>query len=189
MAYTPVANAAQHDFCLLGGQITPGIARIEGLSRKQKWDVKDGQGQKGAKITYVGDVLSKFRIKVTLWDDEQFKVWKANIDPVLQKSWNPPHPAIDIWHPDTVEKGIKSIVVEDVSQFVEIKDGWEITINVVEYREPKPDYGTPKGGLAVATGNAGTKEDKSNKELKELKKQAKFKEDKIAQRRARRDNK
>ena len=114
-----------------------------------------------------------------------FDLWETEIDPVLQKSINPPHPAIDIWHPDCVSMNVKSIVVEEVSQFVEIKDAWEVTLNVIEYREPKPDYGTPKGSSSKS-GNAETKEDKSSEELKKQKSQAAYKEDQIAQRKARR---
>lgn len=184
--YNPIANAVQHDFCILGSNISPGICQVQGLSKKQKWDVKDGQGTKGAKITFVGDVLAKFKIKFTLWEEYHFDLWESQIVPVLQKSLDPPHPALDIWHPDCVEKGIKSVVVEDISQFVEAGDGFDITITFIEYREPKPDFGTPKGSAATVNGPVETKEDKASKNLQDKKARNTFKKDLIAQRKARR---
>ncbi len=184
MAYNPIRNAFESDFVLLGGKLTPGIAVVEGLSRKSKWDVKDGQGQKGAKVTYVGESPSKFRIKFTLWSDVQFILWDKNIKPVLSLSRNPPHPAIDIWHPDCVDVGVKSVIVEDVTKFVENGDGWDCTVSFIEFTEPKPDFGTSKGAVASAVGNAKTKEDKTNPLIVQQNNEIQFKKAELERRRA-----
>jgi hypothetical protein len=181
--YNPIANPFEHDLALIGGAITPGLVKIEGLSSKQKWDVKEGKGEKGATITYGGDSLSKFSLRCTLWESAHFDVWAQNIKPVLATSWAPPHPAVDIWHPELVERGVRSVVVEDISQFTANGDGFDIVVKCIEYRAPKPATGTTSKSNTT-TGKAETKREVGQAKLKSQREEIAFKQDELAKRRA-----
>jgi hypothetical protein len=138
------------DWVDFGGQITPGIAEIVGAGTPRRWDERDSYGVAGALVVYHGLKLSHFSVKlrlVTTQDWEDWYAFKPFVDKVpVGKRQGP----IDITHPLLQQAGIRSVVVEDVLQPVQVEDGiWEIEIQLIEYRKPRLSLSKPEGAKAT----------------------------------------
>lgn len=170
MAWNPLDDPIDH--FTLGGQRSPGVAEIIGLGSPRKWDEKKGYGTSGATLVYAGDGLVAFSAKVYLTTRADWNDWHA-FAPLVERSPKGDKPkALDIWHPQTEAKDIRSVIVEDV--LGPSRDGddgrWQVEIKFKQYRAPKPALSKPKG----SSSNAGnTQEDERDKLIRELTQQVK----------------
>jgi hypothetical protein len=154
------------DYLLLGGKRTPGSVKLSGHGRAEKWDVKEGDGQGGATVTYKGEELSKFTATFELGDGDDyddFADWDAFV-PILRRATGAKEPsALDVFHPDLARLDIKSVVVTKIGGLVhDGKGGATVAVDFLEYRPPVPKGGTPNGSSAnagAAGGAAGGAQD------------------------------
>lgn len=153
----PIVLPENWDSFVAFGMESPGICQITGAARKSGWDVKKSKGAKGAVITYTQDEVAKFSAKLLMWLPEHFEAWdvfrpKLAFDPVKNKQST----SFDIYHPALSDLGIKSVVVEEVSQITPEGDGlFSVTISFIEYLPPPKVNAvkTPAG----SSGNSGGK--------------------------------
>ena len=136
-AIDPIANPRAWDVIGLGNLTSPGICRISGFKRKNKWDFKDGKGQVGTTPTLVGvPAIRNGTITFSLWTSQHFADW-LTFAALFQ--YQPAGPsqvtAIDIYHPSFVYIGLTSVVCDDISP-PEYKGGgiWEIVVTMSEYK-------------------------------------------------------
>lgn len=177
MAWNPLDDPIDH--FLLAGKKSPGIAELLGLASPRKWDEKKGYGTSGATIVYAGDGLAKFSAKIFLTTTEDWDAWHA-FAPLVEKAPDGSKPkALDIWHPQCEQKGIRSVVVEDVVG--PARDGddgrWVVEVKFIQYRAPKPALAKPKGSSNSSAGPGGnktnTEEDERDRLIRELTQQVK----------------
>jgi len=134
------------DTVVLGGRPIPGRATPAKGGAPFKWDERPGFGLAGASLVPIGGGLSAFEIIVQLWTEEQFGEWETFANQVLGKP-KPPY-GLSIVHPlvNRAPLNIKSVVVEDVSQFEDDDYGlFTCTISVRAYRAPAPLLVKPAG--------------------------------------------
>lgn len=169
----PITTPDVYDVFALAGQTSPGLCDIEGAGSPRKWDVRDGHGQSGATVAFTGNSLSKFKIKVRLYTPEEFAAWQT-FRTLLDKAPDGTKPkSLDIYHPWLAELGIKSVVVEDVKQCEQPKDGeFVYEIAFIQWQAPKPSAGVPKGSKSTAT-PASDAGDAADKMIADLLKQVK----------------
>jgi hypothetical protein len=151
------------DFVILGGDLLPGLAKIEGARRPFKWDEKEGAGTIGASLTYRGERLVPSAIVLQFWLEEQIDEWDS-VRPRLKPDARNVK-ALDIVHPSLEDLEVRSVVVDEIGA-LEHKGGglFEVRISVKEYKPPPKANasGSPSGssssskskGGAAGTGNA-----------------------------------
>jgi hypothetical protein len=148
------------DYILIEGQQSPGIALLPGgASSPKKWDEKKGYGTSGSTITYTGDGLAAFEVKIQLFTAQQWDVeWPAFRDLLRKPPQGQKPKALGIWHPILEEHEITSVVVEDVVGWVAALDGSarEWTVKFKQFRKPKAAVATP-GGSSTSSGKAPAK--------------------------------
>lgn len=137
MPFNPLLEPV--DYIMLAAQQSPGLATITGASSPRRWDKRKGYAQTGARVVFRGVDLASFTVTLRLYSDLDWKNWHG-WRPLVQR---PPvgerARAMDIYHPMLEDLGIKSVVVEDVSQPRQTADGeWSIDIKFIEYRRPLP---------------------------------------------------
>jgi hypothetical protein len=136
------------DWILLAGTVSPGIvSAVAGASNPRTWDEKKATGSSGATLTYQGDGLAKFGVKLSLWLPEHFAEWdtfKTLLVPPTKDSR-----ALDIWHPrlEQLPVPVTSVVVEECGSPEPADDTglWSVEIKFKEYRAPKPATSTTSG--------------------------------------------
>lgn len=142
------------------GQWSPGVCEVAGAGTPRDWDIRKGYGFTGATIIYTGDNVARFDVAIRIWTQTQLDEWREFYRTFLQKpprnvttvtSSSPFLPtvqpkALRISHPVLDELGINDVVVEDVTQFVQIKSGvWELVVKLLQYRAPIAMLGKPSG--------------------------------------------
>lgn len=152
----PVDLWALYDFVMLCSQQSPGIAKLSGFKRAQKWDVKDGDGQDGATTTLKGDVIAKGTITLQLWADESGYDAFADYDEwrkIFVASIGNKSKGLDIYHPDLARLDIKAISIEAEGQLEhDGKGGATVKIDILEFKPPKPKPAqTPDGSKKKKT--------------------------------------
>lgn len=162
----PEENAESFDYLFLGGVQFPGLCTDIGGNNPRKWDKKDAQGSSGATLTYVGDGLSSFSVKLQLgWGidglslAEEWSLWH-NVKYLLAPPTTKKPEALEIYHPilEALPVPIHAVIVEDVSAFKQVTHGiWEVEIKLSQHRAPKP-ANTKSDGTKSGKGN-GTKDD------------------------------
>lgn len=140
------------DYCLLQGQKSPGIIEFPDLETKVRWDILQGPGWSGGYPIFRGDTLSEFSAILRLyttkdWDD--FNSWKH----LLGKTKTGTRPqALSIWHPilEIAEPPIRAVVIKGWKPPTQVDDGvWAITISMMQFRKPKPQYAAPQSAQAT----------------------------------------
>lgn len=149
---SPVELPELYDFVLLCGQPSPGLCKLSGFKRAQKWDVKDGNGQDGATTTLTGDVIAKGTITIQLWQDDrndvdnffaEYDEWRK----IFLASIGNKSKGLDIYHPDLARLGISSICIEAEGQLQhDGKGGATVAIDILEFKPPKPKPATTPDG-------------------------------------------
>jgi hypothetical protein len=151
------------NYVLVGGKKSPGIAEIVGASDVRGYDERRGYGLSGAYCIFKGKELAKWSIKLRFYEPQDYldwQQWKKLINKVPTKQL--PN-ALDIWHPQLEELGIKSFQLKELPQAVQEQDGlWVVDIKCIEFRKPK---------LAVAKADASkpqAPESVKDKKIREL---------------------
>lgn len=150
----PLRLPRQWDFVFVGGVPSPGLAKVSKAGQPWKWDEKDGPGTQGATQTYRGSRLSHFTITLTFWLEEHFDEWDRWQTLLAYDSTKKNVTAVDVYHPALADRGIKSIIIENIGQ---VEDGpkpqtWVVQIDVSQYGPPrKSPTTTPSSSSANQT--------------------------------------
>lgn len=132
------------DVITLAGVQSPGVVSLSGHERAVKWDRKEAGGQDGESTTRKGVEACEFTATFSLVIDpsiglDEEIMWREGFLPVLNATFNGTLPqAVDIYHPDLVDVGIKSVVVRKIGGLVrDGKGGSKVTVTFLEYRPAK----------------------------------------------------
>jgi hypothetical protein len=166
----PLDQPDAWDVVVLGGQPSPGppgYAVVSGASAPRKLDIKDGQGQSGATVTYKGEKLSQFTVTIYLVETSDWVAW-FKWRKLLEK---PPlgvaAKAIPIYHPALAALKIASVLIEEEGQ--PEPDGetglYKVPIKMVQWKKPTPTLGTPQGS---ADGSNPTPQDAAEAKIADL---------------------
>jgi hypothetical protein len=140
---------------VLAGATSPGKVTLSGHDRRTEWDVKSGPSLNGATTTlkaippveftatfYLVKDVAEGIDDYTAWDTFK-KVIEATVAGSTPK-------AVDIYHPDLVENGIKSVVKATIGGRVyDGKGGCTIAVKFQEYRPPRKTGGTLSGSKSA----------------------------------------
>lgn len=142
----PVDDEDLYDAIELAGVRSPGVVTLSGHDRVIGWDVKKGPGQAGATTTRTSEDPAEVTCSFYLATREDFEAWPDFLD-LAQSSISGATPkALDTYHPDLDENGIRSFVLKKIGGVVHDKKGGQTrTLVFLEYKPPKPKGGTPKG--------------------------------------------
>ena len=148
----PVDNEDLYNAIVYGGVRSPGVVTITGHDRKVKWDIKSGPGMKGATMTKSTEEPVQFTCSFYLADKDDFDAWDA-FKALVDSTVNGKTPkALDIYHPDLAEQGIKSAVKDTTAGTLhDGKGGQTKVVKFIEYFPPKPSGGTAAGAKAKAS--------------------------------------
>lgn len=143
----PIDDPDLYNVFTLGDATSPGLIQdISGHDSKVNWDVKGATGQQGASTTLKDIPLRTPKIVIYLSDEEDFAAWD-NFRPVIESTVVGTAPkALEVYHPDLAAQGITSVVKANISgPKHDSKGGQTYTIELQEYRPPKPKGGSPAG--------------------------------------------
>lgn len=152
----PNVFPALYDVVIVGGIVSPGVAKLSGFARAYEWDVKKGKGSAGATITAQGEAPAKGTITLSLWESglgpngrDHFAEWDT-LRQLLAQPSGKTVTAHDVFHPYLQDIGVTSIVVEELGS-LEPKGGglFDVSIKVLEYKPPKKTGGTPAASKPV----------------------------------------
>lgn len=141
------------------GVKSPGVVTLEGHDRSEKWDVKEGDGKKGATTTHKGAEVAKFSASFYLWKPkgrrssgvDHFAQWDVFREFLRSTLKTKPPTAFDIYHPDLAENEIKSVQVAKIyGKKYDGLGGATAKVDFIEYLPPEPAGGTPQGSSASA---------------------------------------
>lgn len=143
-----VVNAVENEYLyeaiVLGGVRSPGVVTLSGHTSKENWDVKKSNGTAGATMTRKGREPCVFKCSFYLADVEDFEAWPAFREVIESTVAGKTPKAIDIYHPDLAEVGIKAVVKGEVlGAEHDGKGGVTRVVEFTEYMPPKPATGTP----------------------------------------------
>lgn len=142
-SWNPIRNPI--DFFILQHAITPGIGRIEKPNSPRKWDERGGYGASGSVLVFMGRRLSTFDGIIELYTEDDWVAWEEWKVLVDREPYGKRPKALDIWHPWTQGRGIKSCVVEDVLGPEELeKGGHRFVIQFKEWRPMKLSLAKPE---------------------------------------------
>lgn len=142
------------DVVELGGIVSPGICRVKGFKRPNKWDTKVGKGVRGATSTLTQFPPTTGTITFLLWLPEHFVQWALFRPLFLYDPTKAKVQAIDIWYPTLLDLNINSVVCTDISALEPASDPpdglWVCTVSLLEYfpAKAKSAVGTPSGSQA-----------------------------------------
>ena len=149
MAFNPLSEPVDH--VILAGVRSPGIAEIVGFKSTRSWDELRGHGTSGARLRFKGTRLARGKLILHLYTDEHWADWDT-FRALIQRAPVGAHAhALEIVHPITEGLGVRSVVVETISQPTQTSSGggeWSIEIDLIEYREPVIALSTPDGAQA-----------------------------------------
>lgn len=167
MSWTPLREPV--DFIRLAGRESPGIATVTGASSPRRWDVRKGYALSGATTVFRGMDVAKFKVALRLYSEEDWDAWHSWKELVQRPPSGTRPRALDIWHPVLEDCGIKSAVVENVSQPEQTTaDGeWTITIDFIEHRARQPISIITEGSSATATETEGQRLIRQQREMGE----------------------
>jgi hypothetical protein len=176
----------------IGGVLTPGVIPINGVKgwkRSKDWDEKKAKGSSGATLTDQGEPLAKGSFTFHLWrrdidppdfvdDFVQWELLKGVLSSSVGEHGKKIN-ALPVIYPLLNQLDITDVVVESIGQLENMGAGlWSVTIELREFRPPKPSGGTPKAsGWTAGPGADGkppkTAQDQQDKDLDELVEEAK----------------
>jgi len=135
MTWDPIADPVDH--ILLVGKKSPGIAEVVGASKTSKLKKLEPHYSSKGFVVFRGIANAAFSVKLRLYSAQDWVDWHTWKPLVL----NPPSRNTDglsIWHPLLEDLGVRSVLVENVSQPEQTGNGeWTITINFFEFEKPK----------------------------------------------------
>lgn len=152
----PIDDEDLYDSLELGGVRSPGKLTLSGHNDVNKWDIKSGSGQKGATMTLKARDPATFLATFYLVRDtaigvDDFADWDAFLEVVNSTTSGATPKALDVYHPDLEEVGIRSVVKAEVIGSVhDGKGGVTKSVKFTEYLPPKKKGGTPSGSKSSA---------------------------------------
>jgi hypothetical protein len=161
----------EQDYIILGGMTSPGRAMPIGAGSPRRWDTPPGYGLEGSFSVYLGDKLPAFDVIIDIWKKEQWAEWNVFAKAVLGKPKSRFAPGLDIKHPlvNRAPLNIKSVIVEDVTQFEQDETGlWTCRIKLVEWRKAKPALSKPIATIPNAAAPVPTAQDKADAQIQAL---------------------
>lgn len=144
MTFNPITEPV--DFAILAGVRTPGICEVQGFKIPLRWDERRGYGLSGATLRFRGIALSRGKLILRLYTEQHWTDWET-FAPIVQR---PPlgeraH-SLEISHPILEDLGVRSVVIESVSQPTQTADGvWTIEIALIQWQRPQIALSTPAG--------------------------------------------
>lgn len=143
----PIDDELLYTDFTLGQSASPGyIKSISGHDSKVNWDVKAGTGQSGASVTLKDIPLRTVKIEIFLSDEEDYAAWDDFREVIESTVAGTTPKALEIYHPELAAVGITSVVKSNISgPKYDGKGGATYTIELQEYRPPKPKSGSPSG--------------------------------------------
>lgn len=163
--FDPFANPV--DFVVIGGQRTPGIARILEADKLRRLHERRGYALSGASVRDLGDQLTHFKVRLTFFTSDHWEAWDA-FRPLLARPPGRSTSALDISHPILDLVGIRSVIPEKTGQPNESEDGYTIDLGFCEYRNPQPALDAVSSSAAVVTPGNGSPEQQIEALTREL---------------------
>lgn len=151
----PLDSPELYDAIVLAGRRSPGRARLTVAKRSYGWDEQKAKGNDGAETVKNGSSLVKFSCELFLWNDgerdcfAEWEAWKG----VLDTTVDPKSPkALDVYHPELDELGVRSVVVQSRGALhPDGKGGATVTIDFLEYAPARKAPGGKPGGSKSST--------------------------------------
>lgn len=136
----------------LSGMWSPGLAEVIGASSPRKWNEIDSAGWSGGYVVYQGIRMSKFTVRLALYDTDDWADWQT-FKPLVMRAPIGKRPRTHtVWHPQLAEVSISACVIEDVKAPVQTNHGvWLIELPMIESRLPKRGAPVRPDGAAEAT--------------------------------------
>lgn len=150
----PSLHPELYDAIVLGGQRSPGVVKLSGHDREQKWDIKDGKGQEAASSTHDGSKLAAPTCTFYLRNPEERAEWTVFAAVIRSMTSGSAATALAIYHPDLAENGIEAVSNGKIGGMVHDDLGGSTVVVVFqEYKAPKKKAAsTPKGAGTAASG-------------------------------------
>lgn len=145
-------GALAHDFIIVAGKRSPGIAIVSGAELEMRIDAPGGYGLSGATLKTIGTKLVEFQALIQLWEPEHFDEWEQFQKVLLPRnsatgalSNVKPAPALTFHHPATDPLGVKAVVVKKIGQVERLDETglYGVTVRFLEFRQPKPHLNKP----------------------------------------------
>ncbi len=144
----PYDRREELDFYVLGTGFvpSPGVMRLSGHDRNEKWDNQSAKGTTGSSSKLNGRDIGTFTATHTLSSDnvtddgsDDFDAWET-FQRLIESTTNGPTPiALPIYHPDLARNGFTEVVSAGVGGMVhDGKGGATVTVKYQEYKPPKP---------------------------------------------------
>jgi len=153
---SPLAQPQLWDRVFVAGVPSPGKATISRAGQPFKWDEKDGPGTQGANLTYRGQRNSHFQIKLSFREEDHFAEWDDWQTLLAYDSTKKTVKAVDVYHPSLADRGIKSMVVENIGGIEKVAPTrWEVVIDCIKFSPPKKSPTTTPGS-STANGTHAT---------------------------------
>lgn len=163
-----LASPPEQDYIILAALKSPGRAYIKNAGSPRDWDIRKGYGFSGASVVFTGNNLAKFEVDIELWMPSHWIDWAVFSKLLAKPNGLVPIVGLGISHPllTMAPLSITSVVVEDVSQFVQDDQGSLIcTIKFIEYKRPLPALSRPIAEIPAASKALPTATDAVNAEL------------------------
>jgi hypothetical protein len=129
---------------------SPGIATIVDAADERNIDELKGFGISKPFSRFLGRKLARFSIKLQLYGPADYQAWNIfrGIISILPTQKIPN--AMDIWHPQLEEIGVRAFQLLKLPQAVQEQDGiWSVDIKCIEFA------GAPKVAVIKPTASAG----------------------------------
>jgi hypothetical protein len=170
MSYNPLKTPI--DSILLGGMISPGLAKVIGASRPRKVDIRGGYGISATVAVWLE--VAEFKVEIYLYSDADWGEWHIFRESVLREikpnTRNKASDfALDIWHPWLEALDIKSVILKSISQPEEVEPTvYRITLEFIEYRKASLSLSKPEKSKEQPKDKIDELIDKQNKEIRDL---------------------
>jgi len=138
------------------------------------WEERKGYGLTGATTVPTGDELVKPRFLWEVFNNLDFIAAKLFRSTYLKKPaaaipGSPAPMAMGIYHPELKELGVESVVVKEVSPFVNDGFGlWSCTVLFWQYRKPLPALSKPLASIPDVATPRPTAQDEQDRQLQLL---------------------
>jgi hypothetical protein len=130
----------------LAGKWSPGFVKFSGHELAAVWDVKKGNGIKGASMTLKEIPPIEFSATFSLPTAEDAAEWNAFRDLIKSTIASSQTKALDIEHPDINELDIASVVMRSLGgRARDGQGGQTITVKFQVYAPPQKKGGSPSG--------------------------------------------
>lgn len=151
MGVNPADTHKLYDQFVLAGKKSPGVCHFKGLPKRELgWEKQKAKGEDGASVVNNGVDLAEFSVELELWKDSyrdeftEWDKWRPILETQIKEGSKS---ALDIYHPQLAELGIKSVVVKSwTAPSPDGKGAGIAEITFLEYApKKKKSAGSPKG--------------------------------------------